>query len=373
MTSTLTSVNVIQLGQRVRLGQTGQVGPGQRVSTCGSGQTGSVWVVRGLIRFGLSSPDLGQDHPPRLKLGAGNRPGHKPEACLARLDNGGRRTGSGGAWQPRAVVGVVWGGHKRILETFHISRQDKDINYECWRLRVCENRLSGVARACVGEWKCFYMIEQWIHARDDDMMIDFTSHALWALRVVAPLSDRRVRGIEILPGSLAWGKARKQGGSILTFVQVRFLGIMGGTDTSREGIETFSMKVSKPCPKVSIPLMQILILPERVVYRSWTFGFDSDIPRVTISGRFCDWTGSRGLHLLVSEPDYAIIGTVSEIQAPIAYTTIENVVLVKRLGQIGSLPLLTRISLFNGNEEILPPPSVGGEEYLHSEEDLLAF
>ncbi|KAL4340157.1 hypothetical protein GQ457_08G036040 [Hibiscus cannabinus] len=45
-----------------------------------------------------------------------------------------------------------------------------------------------------------------------------------------------------------------------------------------------------------------------VVYRSWTFGFDSDIPRVTISGRFCDWTGSRGLHLLVSEPGYAING-----------------------------------------------------------------
>ncbi|KAL4278996.1 hypothetical protein GQ457_03G018200 [Hibiscus cannabinus] len=39
-------------------------------------------------------------------------------------------------------------------------------------------------------------------------------------------------------------------------------GYKGGTDTSREGIDTFSMKVSKPCPKVSIPLMQILILPE---------------------------------------------------------------------------------------------------------------
>ncbi|KAL4353465.1 hypothetical protein GQ457_06G018010 [Hibiscus cannabinus] len=23
----------------------------------------------------------------------------------------------------------------------------------------------------------------------------------------------------------------------------------------------------------------------------WIFGFDSGIPRVTISGRFCDWTG----------------------------------------------------------------------------------
>ncbi|KAL4311407.1 hypothetical protein GQ457_01G025710 [Hibiscus cannabinus] len=38
------------------------------------------------------------------------------------------------------------------------------------------------------------------------------------------------------------------------------------------------------------------VLNFRVVYRSWTFGFDSGIPRVTISGRFCDWTGSRGLH-----------------------------------------------------------------------------
>ncbi|KAL4386184.1 hypothetical protein GQ457_09G020890 [Hibiscus cannabinus] len=66
-----------------------------------------------------------------------------------------------------------------------------------------------------------------------------------------------------------------------------------------------------------------------VVYRSWIFGFDSGIPRVIISGRFCDWTGSRGLHLLVSELGYAIIGT-----APIAYTTIENVVLVKQFEQL---------------------------------------
>ncbi|KAL4301676.1 hypothetical protein GQ457_10G003670 [Hibiscus cannabinus] len=53
-----------------------------------------------------------------------------------------------------------------------------------------------------------------------------------------------------------------------------------------------------------------------VVYRSWTFGFDSDIPRVTISGRFCDWTGSRGLHMLVSEPGYAIIGMGNEETLP---------------------------------------------------------
>ncbi|KAL4377109.1 hypothetical protein GQ457_02G033170 [Hibiscus cannabinus] len=46
------------------------------------------------------------------------------------------------------------------------------------------------------------------------------------------------------------------------FRKVYFWLLQGGTDTSREGFETFSMKVSKPCPKVSIPLMQILILPE---------------------------------------------------------------------------------------------------------------
>ncbi|KAL4296592.1 hypothetical protein GQ457_12G018820 [Hibiscus cannabinus] len=68
-----------------------------------------------------------------------------------------------------------------------------------------------------------------------------------------------------------------------------------GTETFREGFETFSMKVPKPCPKVSKPWVKISVLPERVVYRSWIFAFDSGIPRVTILGRFCDWTGSRGL------------------------------------------------------------------------------
>ncbi|KAL4388294.1 hypothetical protein GQ457_09G023330 [Hibiscus cannabinus] len=42
-----------------------------------------------------------------------------------------------------------------------------------------------------------------------------------------------------------------------------FYGYGGGTETFREDFETFSMKVPKPCPKVSIPLMKILILPER--------------------------------------------------------------------------------------------------------------
>ncbi|KAL4325038.1 hypothetical protein GQ457_11G025070 [Hibiscus cannabinus] len=50
-----------------------------------------------------------------------------------------------------------------------------------------------------------------------------------------------------------------------------------------------------------------------VVYRSWTFGFGSGIPRVTTSSRVCDRARSRGLHLFVSEPGYTIIGTVSEV------------------------------------------------------------
>ncbi|KAL4384330.1 hypothetical protein GQ457_15G022710 [Hibiscus cannabinus] len=85
----------------------------------------------------------------------------------------------------------------------------------------------------------------------------------------------------------------------------------------------------------SDPMLYRRLFGTRVVYRSLIFGFDSGIPRVTISGRFYDWTRSRGLHLLVSEPGYAIIGT---IQAPIAYTTIENVVLVKRLEQLDLCP-----------------------------------
>ncbi|KAL4336024.1 hypothetical protein GQ457_07G003940 [Hibiscus cannabinus] len=52
------------------------------------------------------------------------------------------------------------------------------------------------------------------------------------------------------------GKARRQGGSSITFVQE-------GTKTFREGFETFSTKVPKPCPKVSKPLVRISILPNR--------------------------------------------------------------------------------------------------------------
>ncbi|KAL4361186.1 hypothetical protein GQ457_04G021580 [Hibiscus cannabinus] len=71
-----------------------------------------------------------------------------------------------------------------LYSVFDVKKQGKTVwvvRARNWKLQGGENRLSGVTRACIGEWKCFYMIEQ-------------------ALRVVAPLSDRRVRGIEILPG-----------------------------------------------------------------------------------------------------------------------------------------------------------------------------
>ncbi|KAL4384338.1 hypothetical protein GQ457_15G016110 [Hibiscus cannabinus] len=168
------------------------------------------------------------------------------------------------------------------------------------------------------------------------------------------------------------GKARKQGGSSKTFVQVRpdfcnsgveYRYPIRGIDTQIQhwnlgiGIGTKGgVSVPKPplgleyrywLPSTDTSCLKIRDIGNkkkeiRVVYRSWTFGFDSGIPRVTISGRSYDWTGSRGLHLLVSESGYALIET---FQAPIAYTTIENVVLPKRLEQIGSLLLLTHILL----------------------------
>ncbi|KAL4320200.1 hypothetical protein GQ457_18G010100 [Hibiscus cannabinus] len=101
----------------------------------------------------------------------------------------------------------------------------------------------------------------------------------------------------------------------------------------------------------------------RVVYRSWTFGFDSDIPRVTTSSRFCDYTRSRGLHLLVSEPGYAIIGMVSE--APIAIHYHWKKIPRNSVRGGGQAPgHLDEVEIEQGNEETLPPPpSISGEAY----------
>ncbi|KAL4278254.1 hypothetical protein GQ457_03G019740 [Hibiscus cannabinus] len=93
---------------------------------------------------------------------------------------------------------------------------------------------------------------------------------------------------------------------------------------------------------------------KRVVYRSWTFGFDSGIPRVTISGRFCDWSGSRGLHMLVSELGYAIIGTVSE--APIAIYYHWKIPRRSVRGGGQAPEHLDEVEMEQGNEETLPPP-----------------
>ncbi|KAL4341763.1 hypothetical protein GQ457_08G028000 [Hibiscus cannabinus] len=66
-----------------------------------------------------------------------------------------------------------------------------------------------------------------------------------------------------------------------------------GSETLPKGFETLggifssNCKVLKPLTKVPKPFTGIHL-------QSWTFRFDSSIPRVTTSGRFCDWTGSRG-------------------------------------------------------------------------------
>ncbi|KAL4273590.1 hypothetical protein GQ457_13G015580 [Hibiscus cannabinus] len=79
------------------------------------------------------------------------------------------------------------------------------------------------------------------------------------------------------------GKARRQGGSNITFVQPL--------------IEHESNQMSSRRPNETRSFRCVVNHHRMVVYRSWIFGFDSGIPRVTISGRLCDWTGSRGLHL----------------------------------------------------------------------------
>ncbi|KAL4271533.1 hypothetical protein GQ457_13G011730 [Hibiscus cannabinus] len=233
-----------------------------------------------------------------------------------------------------------------LYSVFDVKKQGKTVwvvRARNWKLRGGENRLSGLLEGVSVSGKCFYMIEQ-------------------ALRVVAPLSDRRVRGIEILPGyrhenpvkpgfqayalfptmqiaSLGEGKeARRIHRGLCSSTVLRIMlwmievvcliaFVQSDVDLTLDWDTVFfaALIITIGCLN-AFRKHNKKVLNFRVVYRSWTFGFDSDIPRVTISGRFCDWTGSRGLHLLVSEPGYAIIGTVKQ-----------------------------------GNEEILPPPSVGGE------------
>ncbi|KAL4387854.1 hypothetical protein GQ457_09G026630 [Hibiscus cannabinus] len=56
-----------------------------------------------------------------------------------------------------------------LYSVFDVKKQGKTVwvvRARNWKLRGGENRLSG-------------LLEGVSHARDDDMMIDFTSHALW--------------------------------------------------------------------------------------------------------------------------------------------------------------------------------------------------
>ncbi|KAL4325422.1 hypothetical protein GQ457_11G032360 [Hibiscus cannabinus] len=229
---------------------------------------------------------------------------------------------------------MIWGCFGKmgcLYSVFDVKKQGKTVwvvRARNWKLRggenrlsgllegvSCENRLSGVARACVGE----------------------------ALRVVAPLSDRRVRGIEILPGyrhenpvkpeMMPWdlGMCENDIASLGEGKEARRIHLDLCSSTVFENYVQSDVDLTPDWDTVFFAALIITIgclnafrkhnkkvLNFRVVYRSWTFGFDSDIPRVTISGRFCDWTGSRGLHLLVSEPGYALIGTVSE-RAPVCW------------------------------------------------------
>ncbi|KAL4310085.1 hypothetical protein GQ457_01G035390 [Hibiscus cannabinus] len=122
----------------------------------------------------------------------------------------------------------------------------------------------------------------------------------------------------------------KKQGKTVWVVRARNWKLRGGENRLSgllEGVSIASLGEGKEARRIHLDLCSSTVFENYgsmikqwggVVYRSWTFGFDSDIPRVTISGRFCDWTGSRGLHLLVSEPGYAIIGTVSE-RAPVCW------------------------------------------------------
>ncbi|KAL4388637.1 hypothetical protein GQ457_09G006570 [Hibiscus cannabinus] len=98
----------------------------------------------------------------------------------------------------------------------------------------------------------------------------------WKLRG----GENRLSGL--LEGIASVEKARRQEGSNITFVQP-LLGHESDPILFRRPIGTRSFRC-------------VVNHHRMVVYRSWIFGFDSGIPRVTISGRFCNWTGSRGLH-----------------------------------------------------------------------------
>ncbi|KAL4368731.1 hypothetical protein GQ457_05G024630 [Hibiscus cannabinus] len=241
-----------------------------------------------------------------------------------------------------------------LYSVFDVKKQGKTVwvvRARNWKLRGGENRLSGLLEGVSVSGNVFTWLSSGL------MMFGGLDWA-WALRVVAPLSDRRVRGIEILPGYRHENPVKPGFQAYALFPTMQIASLGEGKEARRIHLDLCSIQsdvdLTPDWDTVFFAALIITIgrlnafrkhnkkvLNFRVVYRSWTFGFDSDIPRVTISGRFCDWTGSRGLHLLVSEPGYAIIGTVSERWVSTLH--------------------LDEVVIEQGNEEILPPPSVGGE------------
>ncbi|KAL4341417.1 hypothetical protein GQ457_08G024300 [Hibiscus cannabinus] len=108
-----------------------------------------------------------------------------------------------------------------LYSVFDVKKQGKTVwvvRARNWKLRGGENRLSGLLEGVS-------MIHgyEWygIGKRNERLALRgaFLKHQIGKGDETMVMRTMRQR-------SLAWGKARKQGGSILVFVQVRFLGIM---------------------------------------------------------------------------------------------------------------------------------------------------
>ncbi|KAL4285562.1 hypothetical protein GQ457_16G022500 [Hibiscus cannabinus] len=178
-----------------------------------------------------------------------------------------------------------------LYSVFDVKKQGKTVwvvRARNWKLRggenrlsgllegvSCENRLSGVARACVGEWKCFYMIEQWMGSAGSST----------PFRSESP-------GIEILPGYRHENPVKPGFQAYALFPTMQIASLGEGKEARRIHLDLCSSTVFENYVQSDVDLTPDW---DTVFFAAWTFGFDSDIPRVTISGRFCDWTGSRGL------------------------------------------------------------------------------
>ncbi|KAL4366999.1 hypothetical protein GQ457_05G024620 [Hibiscus cannabinus] len=199
-----------------------------------------------------------------------------------------------------------------LYSVFDVKKQGKTVwvvRARNWKLRGGENRLSGLLEGVSVSGNVFTWLSSGL------MMFGGLDWA-WALRVVAPLSDRRVRGIEILPGYRHENPVKPGFQAYALFPTMQIASLGEGKEARRIHLDLCSSTVFENYVQSDVDLTpdwdtvfiaaliitigrlnafrkhNKKVLNFRVVYRSWTFGFDSDIPRVTISGRFCDWTGT---------------------------------------------------------------------------------